>query len=352
MKHLFLILYMAVLFIATKSWGSDSVVRGDKEWLQPASFTRYSYQEVVAVCPPPSGFCSGTLPGSTFDLSGYHWANEYEVRKLYESYAVGPGEPQEFFDDFIRMGDDIADDFLYVNLRQTPPAEGWLFSIVSADNEGIGDHGYDIGPYPADRPSEGIWFWKYAAPYRQKQFVFSIPESPPNPAQAECDAGVGFITKFQLYDINPNVTGKFKISSVVTWDKTGKVLDDDVNEIGEILVCQDWQTYWPQQNIVPVYFEITIGGRKYRAAGAGTSPDFPQLTIMPGGGQAMIREGYPEIGVTFLNYTATVLPTADGKVGGIFYLGNLAYVDGVDRDYYDHGSLGVLQILVPTDKSP
>jgi len=191
------------------------------------------------------------------------------------------------------------------------------------------------------------WLWREAGPYKQKQFVFSIPESPPNPAQAECDEGVALLTKYEFYDIKPNATGKFKISTISTWDKTSKVLDNDVNEIGEILVCQDWQTYWPQRNLVPVYYEITIGGRKYRAMGAGTSPNFPQFDVLPGGLQAMTREGYPEVGVTYLSITATVLPSTEGKVGGMFFTGNLAYVDGVDRDYYDHGGIGVLQILVP-----
>jgi hypothetical protein len=52
---------------------TDTVTVDGKEWLQPKDFINYSYNEVSAVC--PAGACSGSLPGSTFDLTGYTWAS-------------------------------------------------------------------------------------------------------------------------------------------------------------------------------------------------------------------------------------------------------------------------------------
>lgn len=183
--------------------------------------------------------------------------------------------------------------------------------------------------------------------YQQKEFVFSIPQAPAIPAASECDEGIAFITKHDIYDIKPTFAGKWSISTIRTREKNGKVLENDVESIGEILICQDWQTYWPERNLVPVYYEIMIGGRKFRAVGAGTSPNFPQFDVLPGGGQVMTPDGYPESGVVFLNYSATVLPGAPGKVGGSFNIGNLGFLDETPRAYYDHYSIGVLRILDP-----
>lgn len=150
-----------------------------------------------------------------------------------------------------------------------------------------------------------------------------------NPDPAACDQGVAFITKYDVYDIKPNFSGRFPIYTLRSRAATSKVLRKDVNPIGDILVCQDWQTYWPQRNLVPAYYEITIGGRKYRAVGAGTSPNFPDQDVLPGGGQVMLPENYPEYGITYLNFTGTVLPARNGRTGGTFYTGNtFTNIDG------------------------
>jgi hypothetical protein len=61
------------------------VVEGEKRrWLEPADFRDYSYNQVSKVC--PEGVCSGTLPGSTIDLTGYTWASSYDVRLLFNAY--------------------------------------------------------------------------------------------------------------------------------------------------------------------------------------------------------------------------------------------------------------------------
>lgn len=183
--------------------------------------------------------------------------------------------------------------------------------------------------------------------YKQKQFVFRIPDAPSNPAPDECDEGIAHIARYGLFAIAPNYSGKFPIYNVRTWNLTGKVEGGRTNQVGEILICQDWQTYWPEENRVPAYYEITLGGRKYRAVGGAMSTNFPDLGVLPGGLQAMLPEGYPQPGVSYLNTTATVLPAVEGKMGGIFYIGNLTQADDATGQDYDRSSVGVLQVLVP-----
>jgi hypothetical protein len=67
--------------------GEPRVIEVDGEkrrWLEPADFGDYSYNQVSKVC--PGGVCSGTLPGSTIDLTGYIWASSYDVRFLFNAY--------------------------------------------------------------------------------------------------------------------------------------------------------------------------------------------------------------------------------------------------------------------------
>ncbi len=83
------VLFLAIFTIAMPSWGhSGSVIQDGKEWLQPVDFTgrpSYTYDEVNEVC--PSGVCSGTLPGDSFDLTGYTWASLDDVNALFNSYC-------------------------------------------------------------------------------------------------------------------------------------------------------------------------------------------------------------------------------------------------------------------------
>lgn len=343
-------------FYVLSSWGQGGhVIRMDREWLQPNDFNEISYSQVNAVC--PNGVCSGSLSG--FDLTGFNWASTQDVQELFDDYEnSGKAILLDFTPTSPSAGIDPA--FLWGIVSDMPPNNRSFYTALIA-----GDDKYDPGSgepprqtlensylievnESLDEPfSGGAWFYREFR-YKQKQFVFSIPESLPIAAQDECDLGVADLSRFRIQDINPNVTAKYQLSAIRTWNATGKVLDQDVNEVGEILVCQDWQTYWPERNLIPVYYEITIGGRTYRAVGAGTSPKYTEYDVLPGGGQVMVPENYPEPGVTFLNYTATVLPASDDKVGGIFFIGNLGYVDGIDRSYFDHGSIGVLQLIIPT----
>jgi hypothetical protein len=185
--------------------------------------------------------------------------------------------------------------------------------------------------------------------YQQKTFVFSIPEESeiPGDSEMECEEGLAFIASwYGIHDINPNLTLKRKIYSVKSWDKTGKVINNEVNQIGEILACLDFQTYVPYgRNLIPIYYEITISGRKFRIAGAGTSPE-SRFDVMPGGGEFITDPAWPEKGLTFLNHTGRVLPAIDGKPGGSFNIMNLSNPGGVSTEY-DHGTMGVLIVLIP-----
>ena len=100
------ILYLVILMQAMPSWGQSSVFVDGKEWLQPLDFVSYSYDQVSAVC--PGGACSGKLPGSTFDLTGYTWASILHVSSLFNAYGVNPPftEPFQYRD---RGSADAAD---------------------------------------------------------------------------------------------------------------------------------------------------------------------------------------------------------------------------------------------------
>jgi len=186
--------------------------------------------------------------------------------------------------------------------------------------------------------------------YQQKTFVFFIPEGSEIPADSEkeCEEGLAFIADwYGIRDINLNFTSKRKIYSVKSWEKTGKVIDNEVNQIGEILACVDFKTYISQGiNFIPIYYEITISGRKFRVAGGGTSFE-SQFDVMPGGGQFITDSMWPERALAPLNHTGRVLPAIDGKPGGIFNIMNLSNPAGVSRENYDHGTIGVLLVLIP-----
>lgn len=65
------------------------------QWLEAADFENYSYNQFNRAC--PAGICSGTLPGSTIDLTGYIWASSGDVRLLLEAYEIAS---IDIFEDF------------------------------------------------------------------------------------------------------------------------------------------------------------------------------------------------------------------------------------------------------------
>ena len=187
--------------------------------------------------------------------------------------------------------------------------------------------------------------------YQEKIFVYSLDLSSGMPAGEDCTAGVNKIAaRYNIHDINPTFASRFKIYSVDTWDRTGKVTNIAVQEIGDILVCQDHQTNPPEMNLVPIYYEITIGGRTYSGEGAGTSTNFPELSALPGGGVTHSPPDYPSPGAAyFQNFTGTVLPSRPGTVGGTFLESAL-----ITNRENEHGLrshvIQVLHILVPINE--
>jgi len=126
------------------------------------------------------------------------------------------------------------------------------------------------------------------------------------------------------------------------------VINNSVNEIGEILICQDWQNYSAMNNKIPVYFEILINDRLYRAVGGVEYSQAPEGVSIPGGGSTMSVENYPQRGLAYLTYTAIVLPSAPGGRGGTITMSNLAFVDGGSpRPHIDHSSHFVLSVWQP-----
>ncbi len=188
--------------------------------------------------------------------------------------------------------------------------------------------------------------------YQQKTYVFTgLPDGSniieDADAQQECERGVKAIAQREIYDINPNYYLKLKIHSVTINQRNGRLKQERGPEVGEMLICQDWQTYAASgRNHVPIYYEVLIGGTKFRIIGGGTSPLFPDEELLPGGGGVMSPPDYPERGVSNLSYRGTVV-SADGKRGGMFFSGNLGFLDGEPREYYDHSGISVLQVLVP-----
>jgi hypothetical protein len=171
-----------------ESPADNAVIVGGKEWLQPADFTGYRYDQVNDVCPAPARDCSGSLQGSTFDLTGYKWASIEEVSGLFNSYGVSPPftapfqerhhpSKEPFIEDFavtaVKCYGDCPVDIYYVaGLVQDPAPSGVLpydpyatfimeepkspdiyFNNTNKDeNEGE----------PFDTSERGVWLWKPA----------------------------------------------------------------------------------------------------------------------------------------------------------------------------------------------
>ena len=191
--------------------------------------------------------------------------------------------------------------------------------------------------------------------YQQKEYVFTIPEGSAIQdanAQQECTKGLNTIARlYDVHGINANSFGKYKISSLATRKGSGRVTDNNVSEVGEILFCMDWQTYWLQgRNLIPTYMEVKIGGKRYRIQGAGTSPNFPNLETLPGGGQALTGTDFPQRDVGAIHFSGTVLPSVDGKPGGMFNWGGWNPYDGLNRFNIDHYGIGVLQVMLPVNQ--
>jgi hypothetical protein len=153
--------------------------------------------------------------------------------------------------------------------------------------------------------------------YKERIYVFSIDYDSGVPAQEECVAALkGIKTRLQVTGIESSDGTRFKIDSVITTASEGLVTNMADEEIGDILICEDYTTYPPEANLVPIYYEISIDGTKYRVEGGGLSPDFPDQ--LPGGYVQYSPPGYPTTLSRIGNVNGTVLPSIPGKRGGSY----------------------------------
>jgi hypothetical protein len=118
-------------------------------------------------------------------------------------------------------------------------------------------------------------------------------------------------------------------------------------QIGKILICHDWDTYYHAlgQTIVPVFYEINIGDLNVVASGASVHPSFPDVVPLPGGGQIVAPAGFPEFFVTPMTFSATVMPSVPGEIGGSLtdnFLG-----DWEDSPNWRFKSTQMLRLFIP-----
>jgi hypothetical protein len=139
---------------------SEPVTGDGKEWLQPKDFTNHSYLQVSEVC--PAGACSGSLPGSTFDLTGYTWASIDEMEALFNSYG---NLASAILEDFAYLSKDKSTLILASMVRDPGPEEGAIYIALVMDSEPDGpafvDSAYESAQNILEaRADTGIWFWR------------------------------------------------------------------------------------------------------------------------------------------------------------------------------------------------
>jgi hypothetical protein len=111
------VFYLMPIFKPSEITSVDGKITvNGKEWLQTDSFAGYLYDQVRAVC--PAGVCSGFLPGSPIDLTGYTWASSDEFYALSEAYE---NAGRAIFADFEYVTD--KDTMLAYVLLSDPPQQ-------------------------------------------------------------------------------------------------------------------------------------------------------------------------------------------------------------------------------------
>jgi len=138
-----------------------------KQWLQTDSFSGYSYDQVRAVC--PGGVCSGFLPGSTIDLTGYTWASSDDFYALSEAYQ---NAGRAIFADFEYITDKST--MLAYVLLSDPPQQCrgtdevslcTTLAVIGGDltyPNAVNDVSITNGPTSPEMVSfvGGPWFWR------------------------------------------------------------------------------------------------------------------------------------------------------------------------------------------------
>ncbi len=143
----------------------------ESEWLQPFDFRDYSYDQIAAVCSNDNGLCSGSLPDSSIDLTGYYWASISDIEELFIAYG---GEPPftEPDGDWRVVSEQICRDFLLTisnpgreqgiggHLRGSQNDPGIHYSALVFCQNGSGAF-VDVSSGAGDAsPYKGAWFWR------------------------------------------------------------------------------------------------------------------------------------------------------------------------------------------------
>jgi hypothetical protein len=135
-----------------------------REWLQPIDFTNHSYNQVSGVC--PDGVCSGTLPGSTKDLTGYMWASSEDVGLLFQAYRKAG---RAILGDFENTATDLGTEILNAMISDVPHEDPEHDRIYIAfvlccspqdDQEVPGIDHFPIEPSYSGEGLFGAWFWR------------------------------------------------------------------------------------------------------------------------------------------------------------------------------------------------
>jgi hypothetical protein len=163
------ILCLAILIQAVPSWGqSGSVIVDGKEWLQPKDFVSYSYNQVSEVC--PEGVCTGKLPGSKVNLTGYIWASIDDAESLFSYYSESR---RRILEDFAYTYNDADPDtqtivniYLVAMLSELPEFGTTIAYVYGKPPPTSFEEETSIQLNPFTQPSEsngeqGAWFWRY-----------------------------------------------------------------------------------------------------------------------------------------------------------------------------------------------
>ncbi len=211
MKHALVILMLYALTFANPGWAASVVVEG-KEWLQPREFDHYTWNQVNAVC--PVGSCTGVLPGSSVDLTGFTWASVNEVNALFNHYigtpVLGPG-PAEYNEADSSWAPAFHNDFsltwLDAGIRSV---SGMTRDSLPGGEASLGelqlgffsqkDGASTLRAWPKDDASYnyGQWFWRPAItpPPAGKVFTLFLEE----PVSGAVHNGIGNIYGWAIAD--------------------------------------------------------------------------------------------------------------------------------------------------------
>jgi len=122
-----------------------------KLWAQPGLFSEISWNDIEAVCPNPTGLCTGDLNG--IDLNGWTWASVDDVTALFNYYigsdVLGPAPVSYFEYDSEWAPAFFSDGWARTNMHESSRlkvVEGWLRSLHDDQNAYHAQILYITGP--------------------------------------------------------------------------------------------------------------------------------------------------------------------------------------------------------------